>query len=341
VHALLDDKNQAIYAYQRSEVLKDSIFLSEKANWAEQSEASYNLGKKDAEINSLEQSAILKESDLQQQRAFNVALVVIVILGTILTITVIQNLKQQRKRKEELERRVKEQTLDLLNATNKLKQSYYELERFAFIASHDFKEPVRNIGTFISLIQRKLEKQEDTELRDYLHYCKESAKRLHNLMEDATAFLRLSDRKVAKQEIELNSIIQRTWEKLDAQHAKLYIEAESQSIKGYEEDIEILLKQLIENGLKYNRSKQPHISIQIESQATSNIIRIQDNGVGIEDRHKEKVMGMFTRAFHEYEGKGSGLGLAICKKIMDLHNGKISLESEVGKGTTVYLSFPN
>ncbi|MFK7925768.1 MAG: ATP-binding protein [Bacteroidia bacterium] len=231
---------------------------------------------------------------------------------------------------------------DLKQKNKELEQANADLERFAFVASHDLKTPLRNINNFLGLIERRLPKPIPDELQEYLQIASNNARHMYYLIEDILQYSRL-DTQPEVFLIDLNLIARRAKMQLSdfINESGATIEVgKLPRVMGNEGQLELLFQNLIENGIKYNESEVPHIEISAEQKEGRGIVRFVDNGIGIEDVYQAKIFDMFYRLHTQDRYEGTGIGLAICQKIASKHHGKIHLESRFGHGTTFVLDFP-
>lgn len=246
------------------------------------------------------------------------------------------------KETNELLNNLKASKLQVSQQNKGLEQANKELEKFAYIASHDLKSPLRNITSFLGLIQRKLKNHEDNDLHDYLKYVRNSATQMNYLIQDILEYSKVGYRGEYTK-VDLKEIIEEAKVNLkaDLENKSAQITYSGlPTIFANRIQMILLFQNLIENGIKYNEKATPTIEIKNEVTEEYNIIRIKDNGIGIAKEHQAKVFEMFKRLHTQVDYQGSGIGLAICKKIVQQHHGKIEIESQVGKGTTFFIKLP-
>lgn len=227
----------------------------------------------------------------------------------------------------------------------KLEQANQELEKFAYVASHDLKTPLRNINSFLTLTERRLDALglEDSEVLEFMNFATTSARQMHYLIEDILAYSRLNIQEMESGTIDLNLILGRATfnleQLIEEKHGSI-IQDQLPVINGIESQMILLFQNLIENGIKYNESDQPALRVYCEQNEEKVRLIFQDNGIGIEKQYSEKIFKMFTRLHSVGEYLGSGIGLAICQKIVNHFDGRIWVESESGMGSTFYVEFP-
>ena len=223
-------------------------------------------------------------------------------------------------------------------SNQKLTESNEELERFAFIASHDLKTPLRNISGFLSLIKRRIKDQDDSKLDEYIQIAINSSNQMYHLIQDVLEYSKVSkdDTQINSELVNLNDIIgnikQSLSPMLEKKKAVIYSD-KLPSIKGDKIRFFQLFLNMIENGLKYNNSIRPTVYVGYRKINHGHQFQIKDNGIGIEKEYFDKVFEMFKRLHTSNQYEGSGIGLAICKKIVSQYSGSIQLTSSKDQGS--------
>lgn len=227
-----------------------------------------------------------------------------------------------------------EKTLEKINKNLTIKNN--DLEQFTYIAAHDLKEPAWIISHFTKMVRSKYESKLDEEGDKYLDFISEGAELMDNqlkgLMEHS-----LIGRNQKLTSIICDDLIRRIIKKNNL-NAEISIE-QLPVIYGYKKDIEYLFKELLENAVKFSKTNQPSI-IEIDC-ADSNqywTFSIKDNGIGIATNRFDKIFQTFQQLHNRGVFPGVGIGLAHIKKIVEIHDGKIWVESEEGIGSTFYFS---
>lgn len=235
--------------------------------------------------------------------------------------------------------------IEIETQNQKLEQANQELEKFAYVASHDLKTPLRNINSFLTLTERRLDTLglDDSEVIEFMNFATTSARQMHYLIEDILAYSRLNAQEMELGAVDLNLILGRATFNLEhlieTKHGSI-IQDQLPVIKGNESQMILLFQNLIENAIKYNESDQPALRVFCEQDEEKVRLIFQDNGIGIEKQYAKKIFNMFTRLHSVGEYLGSGIGLAICQKIVHHANGRIWVESESGMGSTFYVELP-
>jgi PAS domain S-box-containing protein len=241
-----------------------------------------------------------------------------------------------------LERRVQERTEDLKRLNEHLIKSNKELENFAYVASHDLQEPLRMVTSFTQLLAQKYENQLDQDAKDYIRFAVDGAKRMYELINGLLSYSRISRKEVTFTEVDLNKTIKdvRTNLNLIIKDRNCRIDSDELPVVFADKNQMVqLLQNLISNGIRYSE-KDPHINIRVRKEDSYYVFSVKDEGIGIESQYFDKIFEIFRRLHVVDKYSGTGIGLAICKRIVENHNGKIWVESEIGKGSTFYFTLP-
>ncbi len=244
-----------------------------------------------------------------------------------------------RKRYEES---LKKLNNELARSNQDLSISNKELEQFAYVASHDLQEPLRMISSFLGLIERKYGHLIDEKGKQYIHFAVDGAKRMRDIILDLLDFSRLGNISEEKKPVDCLSTIQDIllFNKrfLKEREARIHL-GELPKIVAHPNAVLQLFQNLIINAVKYQPKNQiPQVWIEGEKKEKFWHFTIRDNGIGINPQYQEKIFIIFQRLHQKEEFSGSGIGLAICRKITEIHGGKIWVESEEGKGSTFHFT---
>ena len=236
---------------------------------------------------------------------------------------------------------LKELNLSLQKRSFELSVSNEELERFAYVASHDLQEPLRMVTSFLQLLQKKYDQQLDEKGQKYINFAVDGADRMKTLILDLLEFSRISSVKLQHTTINLNDVVKQTQQALkeviDESGAVINLPI-LPHVCGNEFHLIQLFQNLISNAIKYKNHLKPVIEIGYTEIADHWQFFIKDNGIGIDEKFFEKIFIIFQRLHNKKEYKGTGIGLAICKKIVEQHGGKIWVESSKEPGTTFYFT---
>lgn len=244
----------------------------------------------------------------------------------------------KRKSDEEL-LRSSEMSLEIKN--KELLQKNKELEQFAYVASHDLQEPLRTTASFVELMQRQYKGKLDANGDKYLDYIVKASQRMQALIKDLLDFSLIGSKKELMK-IDCNKVVKEVLcdlgKVIDDTHAEINADTLPE-INGYEIEIKQLFQNLIINAIKFRKKDvAPQIKISCRKNAEGWEFAIKDNGIGIEEQHKERIFIIFQRLHNRTAYEGSGIGLSHCQKIVELHGGKIWIDSELGKGSTFHFT---
>jgi PAS domain S-box-containing protein len=232
-----------------------------------------------------------------------------------------------------------EETLRVLN--EQLRVSNKELEQFAYIASHDLKEPLRMVSSFMQLLEKKYRQQLDDTAKQYIDFAVDGSERMKTLINDLLIFSRIGSEKKFDEKVDLNETLAEA--KLNLMDMINECGAEISApplprINGNKTQMVQLFQNLLGNAIKYRGEKKPEIKIGVSDNKNEFHFSVQDNGIGIEKKYFDKIFIIFQRLHNRSEYPGTGVGLSICKKITEKHGGVISVESDLGKGSTFHFT---
>jgi signal transduction histidine kinase len=253
------------------------------------------------------------------------------------TFGIVQDITKRKSDEELL--RSSEMSLEVKN--KELIQKNKELEQFAYVASHDLQEPLRTTASFVELMQREYKGKLDTKADKYLDYIVKASERMQVLIKDLLDFSLIGSKKELKK-IDCNTVVKEVLCDLGKAIADTQSEIKSDplpQINGYEIEIKQLFQNLIINAIKFRKKDvAPQIKISGSKNSDGWEFAIKDNGIGIEEQHKERIFIIFQRLHNRSTYEGSGIGLSHCQKIVELHGGKIWIESTLGEGTTFHFT---
>ena len=241
---------------------------------------------------------------------------------------------------------VQERTDELQESNLKLKSSNEELERFAQVASHDMKEPLRMISSYLQLLQRKYNNMLDEEGKEFIHFAVDGSNRLQEMISDLLEYARLDKTTQPEFElVELDQIFTEVRKNLEVaireSKARITIPENLPTVLGDKGLLTRLFQNLVSNAIKFRDQKDPVITVGLVNERPDfHSILIEDNGIGIAKEDLKKIFQVFRRLKTKKTYEGNGIGLAVCKKIVDLHKGKIEVDSAPGKGTTFHIHLP-
>jgi PAS domain S-box-containing protein len=242
-----------------------------------------------------------------------------------------------------LEERIVERTRQLATANNELTFHLSELEQFSYISNHDLQEPLRTLTQFTQLLNEKYAGKLDEEGTKCIEFISKSAIRMSALVKDLLEYSLLGKESL-KTIVDCNKIVNEVLGDLDdsikESTTKLTVQV-LPTLNGYETELRLLSQNLIGNAVKYQKPDMvPEVNISAESREKDWLFSIKDNGIGIDQKHHEKIFIIFQRLHNRNEFEGTGIGLAHCKKIVEMHGGKIWVESTPGAGSTFLFTIP-
>lgn len=269
-----------------------------------------------------------------------------------------------RELNTELEQRVEERTRTIYEAKEKLQQeievrqsadaalsrqaealsrSNAELEQFAYVISHDLREPLRAVHSYTELLEKRYLGQLDERADKYIRYIVSGAKRMGELISDLLNYSRLGKKEAPMQLTNMDELLKDVLENLRAtigsKQAQIQIEP-LPVIPANPTRMKQLFQNLLSNAIKFNTQESPHIIITAEKTDLGWQFQVSDNGIGIDPQHHERIFEIFQRLHNQDTYPGTGVGLALCKKIVEQWGGKIGVTSEPGKGSVFYFTIP-
>jgi ligand-binding sensor domain-containing protein/signal transduction histidine kinase len=254
-----------------------------------------------------------------------------------------------------LERQVQERTESLAEKTlqeqharyeaehagNELARKNIEMEQFVYIASHDLREPLRTTTGFIEMFQKQYKGKLDEKADNYLNFILRSTDRMKVLINDLLDYSRIGNDK-KYEEVNCETLLRDVLADLSVAVTEAEATVTSDPLPvlhAYRTNLKQLFQNLITNAIKFRKKGiPPRIHITAIQKNGYWEFAFKDNGIGVEDKHKEKIFVIFQRLHNRTEYEGSGIGLAFCKKIVEMHQGNIWLESELGKGSIFYFT---
>ena len=240
------------------------------------------------------------------------------------------------------DRRELDQTLEA--RTSELARSNEELERFAYVASHDLQEPLRMVTSYCQLLVRRHKEQLNEEAQEFLGFVVDGGQRAQSLIADLLSLARLNSQARPMQPVALETVLADVLRHLSLLMAEAGAKVTHDALPVVPADarqMAQLFQNLISNALKFRGTEAPAIHIGSREVDGQWHISVADNGIGIEQKFFERIFVIFQRLHLRTEYQGTGIGLAICKKVVERHGGSISVESKPGKGSTFFFTIPS
>jgi PAS domain S-box-containing protein len=237
----------------------------------------------------------------------------------------------------------KKAELALEEKTANLKRSNEELEQFAYVTTHDLQEPLRTIANFVELFEKKYAGQIDNEADEYLKFILTATETMQTLIKDLLDFSRIG-KNVHFGPVDSNNVLDSVLNEMQLtireNNAKI-THSTLPVLKANETELKRLFQNLISNAIKFRKKDvTPEISIRCEEKEGMYEFAFSDNGIGIDEQYYDRIFIIFQRLHNVTEYPGTGIGLATCKKIIEMHGGKIWVKSKPGSGSTFYFTIP-
>ena len=232
---------------------------------------------------------------------------------------------------------------DIADARKRLNEKNEELQQFAALASHDLKEPLRMIKSFMQLLKKNYAEKLDEKANKYIDFAVDGAERMNSFIRDLLAYSNTGSEEVPKEKVNtqllVDEIVGLQKAVLQEKNAKIVYE-QLPTIVAHKTPLALVIQNLINNAVKYQpANSKPIITITAEDKKDYWQFAVEDNGIGIEEQYLIKIFDLFKRLHVNGEYSGTGMGLATCKKIVQQHGGSIWATSKVGEGSTFYFTF--
>jgi len=231
----------------------------------------------------------------------------------------------------------------LAKISEELKRSNAELEKFAYVASHDLQEPLNLVSHYIQFLELRYHQKLDDEAREYIKFAVEGTTYMQSLIDELLVYSRVSTRGQPFIISDLNQLLDRALRQLQTPISETQAQITIPRLPTLKVDptqIEKLFFHLIQNSLRFHRNLPPKIDLCCKTVEDNWQFSIQDNGIGIESEFTEQIFTIFQRLHTREKYPGTGVGLAICRKIIERHHGRIWVESQLGVGSTFFFTLP-
>ncbi len=225
-----------------------------------------------------------------------------------------------------------------------LERSNRELREFAHVASHDLQEPLRMVSSFCSMLSDNYRGRLDAEADEFITHAVDGAKRMQVLIQDLLSYSRLEGQGMTFQTVDVEQAVRTAKDNLAALISESATEltwSELPTLAADRRQIVQLVQNLIGNAIKYRSQRPSRVRISSVRDGAAWRFSVSDDGIGIASRHHERIFGMFKRLHGRERYAGTGIGLAICKKVVEMHGGRIWVESELDKGATFHFTIPD
>ncbi len=232
---------------------------------------------------------------------------------------------------------------DLELSLEELERSNLELERFAMAASHDLMNPLRTVCGFLDVVRRKCPQEVVPDVKMYMGYAADEAERMMRMLDDLLEYARLNAGGLEVSTVDLDVLVEQAIRSLTGaiqEEQAMVTHDHLPTVRGYASALSRLLLNLLSNAIKFRSSEPPAIHVGVREEDDHWTLSVQDNGIGINPENAERIFKMFQRLHSRDAYAGTGMGLAICKKVVELHGGRIWVEAVPGDGACFFFTLP-
>jgi signal transduction histidine kinase len=232
---------------------------------------------------------------------------------------------------------------EVAERTSELERSNRELQQFAYVASHDLKEPLRLVESYVQLLVKRYRGQLDDKADVFMGFILEGTNRMQKLINDVLLYSRVEARAKQLKSVDADSVLERVrlGLRLDIESSGAVVSNDLlPTVLVDETQIYQLFHNLVANALKYRGEEPPEIHVSARYEESDWLFAVRDNGIGFDPKYAERIFLMFQRLHGRDDYDGTGIGLALCQRIVERHGGRIWAESEEGKGSTFYFTIP-
>jgi signal transduction histidine kinase len=305
---------------RKSNIVQDSFLSKQKMKRIVDAQFRYNLAKSEEEVKNIK----------EHQKVIYIVGILGIALLTILFLVYFSYVKVKKNR-------------EIKNTNRKLEESNEILRQFAFASAHDLKEPLRNINSFLNILQRKYLKNLPEEALEYLNFVLLGVKRMENLTSALLEYSSILTDTILDKENDISIILKEVFENqhdlVESKNAVITYPTLLPKICMNETYLKQLLLNLTNNALKFS-TENAEIDIGFKIKVSEVIFYVKDNGIGIDPSYSDKIYRLFQTLDRKTNQDSAGIGLTVCKNIVDKYSGRIWFESVIDKGTTFFVAFP-
>jgi signal transduction histidine kinase len=325
-------RTEAISRFRQALAVKDSLHEERAASMVSTLEARYGILQTESE-----QQAALYAKDRALRRLTVWVTGIITALVLLLAWVFWRHGRKQRQLNAVLE----EGHCVIQRQNAQLSQANEDLKQFAYAASHDLKQPLRTIGNFAALLERKFADRIDADAADYFGFIRQATRDMASLLTNLLDYTQLENKADSFEDLDLNDVLHSVQVNLTTliQDKRANVLAEAlPPLRANRQHMVLVFQNLINNGLKFNDKPNPEIRVEVEDLGGRYRFSVTDNGIGIEPSYTDKVFGLFQRVGDRDAFEGSGMGLAIAKRIVRQYQGDIWVESTPSRGSTFHFT---
>lgn len=231
----------------------------------------------------------------------------------------------------------------LIEQTTRLARANNELQQFTSIVSHELREPLRMVASFLDLLRRRYGEQLDERAHEYIAYAHDGATRMQSLIEKLLAYARLDQHRPAMRPVDCNDVLARAIGMLQVAIAESQADITFDplpTVLGDDVELGLVFRNLISNAIKFCGDDRPRIHIGAQRRMNEWLFTVRDHGIGIPAEDAERIFDMFVRGQSRRQYPGSGIGLAICRKVITRHGGRIWVERPADGGSLFCFTLP-
>ncbi len=246
--------------------------------------------------------------------------------------TIARDITKRKNAEEQIVRQAKE-----------LARSNAELERFAYVASHDLQEPLRMVASYTQLLAKRYKGKLDKEADEFIGFAVDGASRMQSLITDLLAYSRVGSKGKEFQPTDVNAVVDEALSglRLAIEESDAEITRDSlPTVMADQAQLAQLLLNLVGNAIKFHGEARPKVHVSARREGDEWVFSVRDNGMGIDPKYFDRLFVLFQRLHSRKEYPGTGIGLALCKRIVERHGGRIWVQSEPSKGSTFYFTIP-
>ncbi|HLO75572.1 MAG TPA: ATP-binding protein [Magnetospirillum sp.] len=234
---------------------------------------------------------------------------------------------------------------ELAQKTRIIERSNAELEQFAYAVSHDLRQPLRTVSSYVSLVERRLDGNVSDDIREFIGFAVDGTRRMDRLIVDLLNYSRIGRQEAPLERLDLGEVVGEVLANLRTAiveaNAEVTISPRLPAIRGRRRELVRLFQNLIGNAIQYAApDRKPVIAIECHDVGAAWVMSVHDNGIGIAPDNQERIFGLFQRLPDTENTEGTGIGLAVCRKIAESHQGRIWVESVPGQGSTFFFALP-
>lgn len=252
--------------------------------------------------------------------------------------------KMSEQALQESSNKYRQLAAELSVTNNELSSVNRELEQFTAIVSHDLKEPVRTVRSFLHLLDKYVEQERFDLLKPGIGKGILAAQRMHDLIDNLLHYSQISKIGLQRQKLKVEEVIgeavQNLNDAIEQSEAQIRVDSEVPFVYGDRVQLVQLFQNLLANALKFTNGSTPEVAVKSWTENGSVRFVVEDNGIGISPQNLEKIFEIFRRLHFASQYPGNGVGLAVCKKVVERHRGAIWAESEEGKGASFHIMLP-